>query len=112
MSKEKYSNHVERVAEKCHVCHQDFKDADQAVHHSGHVAMALKARMQSAQNNADLLRVFEGDGGITMHEECATILAMRLLHDVMTHRTHDDRDDPRVVDTLRRTREVLTHKGA
>lgn len=111
MSKDKYSKHMERVAEKCHVCHQDFKDTDHAVHHSGHVSVFIKARLQSAQDKGDVLKVLEGTGGITLHEECATILAMRLLHDVMVFRPGDGHDDPRVVDTLRRTREVLLHKG-
>lgn len=112
MSKEKYSSHVERTAELCHVCHQPFNDSDFAVHHSGSVTVMLKTRLEAAPYESRAARIVEGHGGITMHEECATILAMRLLHDVMQHRPHDDREDPRVVDTLRRTRQVLQHKGA
>lgn len=96
MSHGYYGDKPIRVATHCHVCGERFtKDHDVAVDHSG----AAMVHINGQETN--------GHGSIVMHPECATILAMRLIHDVM-----DIRNSPemRVVDTLRTVRDTYQMK--
>jgi hypothetical protein len=70
------------TASVCHVCHKILNLEDCAVEHDGTVAIDDTEKY----------------GHIIMHTPCATILAMRLINDVMKQKTH-----PRVVNTLLRS---------
>lgn len=70
----------------CHVCGQPLRACDSAVTHDGDVR---PSRSETT-----------GYGSIGLHIECATILAMRLLADVMKHKGSDH--EPRVVMSLHR----------
>jgi hypothetical protein len=97
MSHGYYGDKPTYVATHCHVCSQKFvHDHDVAIDHSG----AAMVHEDGQQTN--------GHGSIVMHPECATILAMRLLHDVMDIRNGPDM---RVVDTLRNVRSAYQMKG-
>ena len=63
-------------ATTCHVCGKPVEMSDFAIEHDGHVHAY----------HADEPNTY---GVIIMHAECATVLAMRLIHDAMqqTHRT-------------------------
>jgi hypothetical protein len=69
----------------CHVCGQPLRSGDSAVTHDGHV------RPTGAGTS--------GYGVIGLHIECATILSMRLIADVMKHKS--TAHEPRVVISLR-----------
>jgi hypothetical protein len=68
----------------CHVCGDPLRACDSAVLHDGYV------RPVHHENSSD--------GSIGLHIECATILAMRLIADVMDHRGVEH--EPRVVMSL------------
>ena len=76
----------------CHVCHKPVDIGDFAVEHDGHVGVRTKE-----------LSV-EGYGHIIMHAECATVLAMRLIHDVMNQYDRPEQTPLRVVEVLNRNR--------
>ena len=76
----------------CHVCRHPVDMSDFAVEHDGHVGM---------RNSAFTA---EGQGHIIMHAECATILAMRLIHDVMKQRERTTETPLRAVEVLNRNR--------
>ena len=78
----------------CHVCHKPVDMADFAVEHDGHVG--LRNQTFTA----------EGYGHIIMHAECATVLAMRLIHDVMKQKDRTEQTPNRVVETLNHTRKA------
>ena len=71
--------------DKCHVCGNILRACDSAITHDGRV-----------YTNADSATSF---GVIGLHVECATILAMRLIADVMNHKS--SKHEPRVVTSLR-----------
>lgn len=81
-----YGDKPQRLATHCHVCGEKFtKDHDVAIDHSGRAMVHINGQETN------------GHGSIVLHPECATILAMRLLHDVMAIRTGPEM---RVVDAL------------
>ena len=81
----------------CHVCQHPVDMKDFAVEHDGHVGM----RNQTF--------TAEGSGHIIMHAECATVLAMRLIHYVMTQKERTTQTPRRVVETLNFVRKA--HNG-
>ena len=78
----------------CHVCHKPVDMADFAVEHDGHVG--IRNQVFSA----------EGYGHIIMHAECATVLAMRLIHDVMKQKERTSQTPLRVVEALSKARKA------
>jgi hypothetical protein len=74
----------------CHVCGKPLRACDSAIVHDGRVRT-------SADNSTDY-------GSIGLHIECATILAMRLIADVMKHES--SAHEPRVVLSLRKACEA------
>jgi len=76
--------------DKCHVCGAVLRACDSAITHDG--------RVHTNANNVT------GYGGIGLHVECATILAMRLIADVMNYRGSEH--EPRVVISLRKACET------
>ena len=56
---------------KCHVCYKDIDEQQHAIEHSGHGQMG------------DTSTILEGYVSFWMHPECATVVALRLAHDVM-----------------------------
>jgi hypothetical protein len=99
MSHSLYSERRVRMSTHCHVCHDKFTDNDVVVEHSGTIA-SLESILPETEKAEH--------GSIALHQECATILAMRLLHDVMDIRHVPD--GMRVVDTLRNVREAYQMK--
>jgi len=83
VNKEEYGGYLGTL---CHVCGKDFKQEDKIVEHTGHVYR---------------FPIVEGSGCIVLHEECATILILRLAADVMRA------DYKRVVDKLALIRENI-----
>ena len=76
----------------CHVCHKPVEAEDFGIEHMGHVGM--RNQLFSA----------EGDGSIILHAECATVLAMRLIHDAMDQRERTIQTPLRAVEVLGRNR--------
>jgi len=79
-------------ATMCHVCHKPVDVSDFAVEHDGHVGIRNK--------EFDV----EGYGHIILHAECATVLAMRLVHDVMKQTERTEQTPLRVVEALGKLR--------
>ena len=75
----------------CHVCGDPLRACDSAVVHDGYVR--------------PMHHEISSDGSIGLHTECATILAMRLIADVMDHRGVEH--EPRVVLSLSRIRKAI-----
>jgi hypothetical protein len=82
MTREHHVSAMETVTEKCHVCDHDFRDTDEIVTHIGHTGAWVDTPGE-ARKKGRAPHFHENRGAITMHPECATILAMRLIHDVM-----------------------------
>lgn len=80
------------AASCCHVCSRPVDFDDVAVVHDGYVGIEQKT-----------LSV-EGSGQIVMHTECATVLAMRLIADVMAQRVRPVQSAMRVVEVLNKNR--------
>jgi len=76
----------------CHVCNKPVDISDFAVEHDGHVGMRNQAFAA------------EGHGHIILHAECATVLAMRLIHDVMKQKERTVETPLRAVEVLNRNR--------
>jgi hypothetical protein len=74
----------------CHVCSKPLRACDSAVVHDG--------RVQNMHEDT------ASYGSIGLHIECATILSMRLIADVMKHKS--DEHEPRVVLSLRKACEA------
>lgn len=72
----------------CHVCNKPVDMDDVGVEHDGHVGIRNKEFE------------VEGYGHIIMHTECATVLAMRLIHDVMAHNERTEQTPLRAVEVL------------
>jgi hypothetical protein len=72
-------------SDTCHVCGKPLRACDSSVEHDGWVRTHHHERSSS--------------GSIGLHVECATILAMRLIADVMDHK--GSAHEPRVVISLR-----------
>ena len=75
----------------CHVCGKPLRACDSAVVHDGYVRQTHQATSSY--------------GVLGLHIECATILAMRLIADVMKHKGAEH--EPRVVLSLSRIREAI-----
>jgi hypothetical protein len=96
MSQGRYGDAPMKAATHCHVCSAKLiVGHDIIVDHSG-AAMVHDGGQET-----------NGHGSIILHPECATILAMRLLHDVMEIRNSPNM---RVVDVLRQVRETYQMK--
>jgi len=95
MSTNKYGAMPQRLATHCHVCGDVFRDQEVMVEHSGATMVCISGQETN------------GHGSIVMHPECATILAMRLLSDVIEAPSEYGE---RVVDTLAKVREAYQMK--
>jgi transcription antitermination factor NusG len=74
---------------KCHICYKDIDEQHYAIEHSGHGQMMQEKLLESYVT-------------VWMHPECATIMMLRLAHDVM--RIRNTPNQPRrVVDLLQDT---------
>jgi len=93
-----YGEHRIRMSSTCHVCERNFVDDDVVVEHSGIIE-------ELDPNETKATPVY---GSITLHQECATILAMRLLYDVMD--IHHTPESIRVVDSLKQIRDAYNMK--
>ena len=81
---------------KCHICHGDVREDQYAVEHSSH-------GMLTQTKDPRLLHLhdhIEGYVSLWFHPECATVMALRLAHDVMRIRMAPDQP-MRVVDALK-----------
>lgn len=78
----------------CHECCKPVDMSDFAVEHDGHVGMSNQSF------------TVEGHGHIILHAECATVLAMRLIHDVMNQKERSSQTPLRVVEALGRLRKA------
>jgi hypothetical protein len=79
----------------CHVCGAVLRACDSAIVHDG--------RVHTTSDNGTEY------GSIGLHTECATILAMRLMHDVMKHKGSSH--EPRVVLSLSRIRKAILEEN-
>lgn len=81
----------------CHVCGAKMYASDQTIMHEGHVST----------------KPGDVDGAIVLHPECAAILGMRLLHDVVTQpsESYIPQGEARVLHALRDIRRTYEHKG-
>ena len=93
-----YGEHRIRMSPNCHVCERNFVDDDVVVEHSGIIA-------ELDPNVTTETPVY---GSITLHQECATIVAMRLLYDVMD--IHHTPESLPVVDSLKQIRDAYNMK--
>jgi hypothetical protein len=78
-------------ADTCHVCGKPLRACDSSVEHDGWV----RTHHQESSSR----------GSIGLHTECATILSMRLIADVMRHKGAEH--EPRVVLSLSRIRKAI-----
>jgi len=81
---------------KCHICHDEIREDQTAIEHSGGGVMSQSGdpRFRAIHDH------IEGYVSLWFHPECATVMALRLAHDVM--RIKMDKDQPaRVVDSLK-----------
>lgn len=72
----------------CHVCRTPVDMSDFAVEHDGHVGMSNPSF------------TVEGHGYIILHAACATVLAMRLIHDVMNQKERTFQTPRRIIEEL------------
>lgn len=80
---------------KCHICHGDIREDQHAIEHSGHGVITQSKDPRLAR----LHDYVEGYTTLWFHPECATVMALRLAHDVM--KIKNVKDQPaRVVDGL------------
>jgi hypothetical protein len=86
---------------KCHICHGDIREDQHAIEHAGEGQL-------SQSKDPRFNKIFDLVAGYTtlwFHPECATVMALRLAHDVM--RIKNIKDQPaRVVDGLRALSQV------
>ena len=81
---------------KCHICHGDIREDQYAIEHSSH-GMLTQTKDPRLLHLHDRV---EGYVSLWFHPECATVMALRLAHDVMKIKM--DKDQPaRVVDSLK-----------
>jgi hypothetical protein len=81
----------------CHICHEEVKEDQYGIEHSGHGQM-------SQSKDPLFQKTFpkgwvEGYTAIWFHPECAVVMALRLSHDVMRVKM-DETQPRRVVDAL------------
>lgn len=82
---------------KCHICHGDIREDQHAVEHAGEgqLSQTKDPRFHQILRGAWV----EGYTTLWFHPECATVMALRLAHDVM--KIKNVKDQPaRVVDGL------------
>jgi len=82
----------------CHICHEDIREDQHGIEHSGEGQMSQTKdpRFHQLMKNASV----RGHTTLWFHPECATVMALRLAHDVM--RIKNVEGQPRrVVDELR-----------
>ena len=80
---------------RCHICHQEVREDQHGIEHSGHGQLSQSTDPRVPTN----ARHIEGYATIWLHPECATVLMLRLANDVM--RVKPDKNQPqRVVDAL------------
>jgi len=80
---------------KCHICRQEIREDQYAIEHSGQGVMSQSKdpRFKALHDR------IEGFTALWFHPECATVMALRLAHDVV--RVPMAPDQPmRVVDAL------------
>lgn len=80
---------------KCHVCHGDIREDQHAVEHMGDGTLLV-----SKTDKDKLYNTLDGTVSLWFHPECATIMALRLAHDVMRVKTIEGQP-ARVVDSLK-----------
>ena len=81
---------------KCHICHQEIREDQYAIEHSDHGVLSQSTDPRVANVHDHI----EGYVSLWFHPECATVMALRLAHDVM--RVKNATNQPaRVVDSLR-----------
>ena len=80
---------------KCHICYGDIREDQHAIEHSGHgqITQSKDPRF------SELYDRVEGYATLWFHPECATVMALRLAHDVMKIRNVKGQPS-RVVDEL------------
>ena len=83
-------------ASKCHICYGDIREDQDMVEHSGDgvLTQSNDPRVVGLQTRV------EGQVHIWMHPECAVVLSLRIMHDVMGAKNGTDKP-MRVVDTLK-----------
>lgn len=87
-------NEFDMTPGKCHICHGDIREDQHAVEHMGDGIL-----IESKANKSNLYSSTGGTVALWFHPECATVMALRLAHDVM--RIKNEKDQPmRVVDAL------------
>lgn len=80
---------------RCHICYGDIREDQNAIEHTGHGVMT----QSKDPRFAPIHDFVDGYVAVWFHPECATVMALRLAHDVM--RIKSDKDQPkRVVDEL------------
>jgi hypothetical protein len=84
-------------ASKCHICYGDIREDQDMVEHSGD---GMLTQSKDPRLGGLLQTRVEGLVNIWMHPECAVVLSMRLMHDVMKVKNTPDKP-MRVVDTLK-----------
>jgi hypothetical protein len=84
----------------CHVCGSTVDAEDFGIDHNGHVAIQT--------SGVDV----EGHGHIIFHAECATVLAMRLIHDAMAHKERTAQIPLRAVEVLCKHRKGLLNDSS
>ena len=79
----------------CHICYQEVRDDQYGIEHSGHgvITQSKDPRLKPKHDYA------EGYTTVWFHPECATVMAMRLIHDVMDVQNMKGQPE-RVVDAL------------
>ena len=79
-------------ATTCHVCGKPVEMSDFGIEHDGHVHVYHSEERDNTY------------GAIILHAECATVLAMRLIHDVMQQRDRTEQTPLRAVEVLGKNR--------
>lgn len=95
------NNFTIEPASKCHICYGEIREDQDAVEHSGQgvLTQTKDPRLNAVHEHA------EGYVNIWMHPECAVVLSLRIMHDVM--QAKNDKDKPmRVVDILKSVSKV------
>ncbi len=88
-------NNFNMTPNKCHICHGDIREDQHAIEHSGHGLLS----QSSDPRFAKLFDRVEGYATLWFHPECATVMVLRLSHDVMKVKNIEGQP-ARVVDGL------------
>ena len=80
----------------CHICYGEIRDDQFAIEHSGEGLLSQTTNPSVARLDERLT----GYVALWFHPECATVMAVRLAHDVMRAK-HKDGLPMRVVDGLK-----------